>query len=187
MSHNITVGQLARFCLFRGCEESELAEVLGACDLKIAQPGDQVLVTGQMERALWMLVIGAAHVAIEVPGHNDRQVATIGPGAVVGEMSFCREAVHSATVTAESACTFARLERARFESLAASHPALAAKVMMNVAELLAARLQATDQWIVEWLSSAENSKLRDRAEQLRQSFVLRSEATNAFLGLNWQS
>ncbi|MFO0905277.1 MAG: cyclic nucleotide-binding domain-containing protein [Pirellulales bacterium] len=187
MSHNITVGQLSKFCLFRGCDEGELTAALEACVLQIAQPGDQVLVTGQMERALWLLVIGTANVSLEVPGHDSRQVATIGPGAVVGEMSFCRDAVHSATVTAESACTFARLDRARFETLAASHPALAAKVMMNVAELLAARLQATDHWIAEWLSSAEDSKLRDRAEQLRQSFVLRSEATNAFLGLNWQS
>ncbi len=187
MSHNITAGQLSRFCLFRGCTESEVAAALESCDKVIVQPGDPVITSGQIERALWMLVIGSAHVTIDVPGHAGKQVATIGPGSVVGEMSFCRESPHSASVTAESACTFARLDRARFDALAVANPSLAAKITLNVAELLAARLQATDQWIVEWMSSADDSRLRDRAEQLRQSFVMRSEATNVFLGLNWQS
>jgi CRP-like cAMP-binding protein len=183
MMRVIPVGQLAKFESLKGLNAEELGQLLETCDEIMFQPGDVVLMAGQQERALWILVMGHAKVAIDVSQQGGQRVSEIEPGSIIGEMSFLHPAPHSATVTCDSSCTFARLDRVRFDALAAQHPVLAARLILNVAELLAARLQAADQWMSDWLATAEDSRHRERAEQLRQAFVMRTPSTAVFLGV----
>ena len=185
MTRIIPKGQLAKFEILKGIELDELAPLLDACDELMFQPDDVVLTSGHHERALWLLLMGQATVTIDSTEQASQWVAEIGAGSVVGEMSFLHPAPHSATVTSRASCTFLRLDRARFDKVAEQHPALASRLILNIAELLAARLQAADIWMSEWLASAEKSRLQERAGQLRQAFAMRAPSTSVFLGLNW--
>ena len=183
VTHGITAAHLAKFESLQSLSTEELGTLLAACELRIFQPGDAVLTTGQAERALWMLVLGSAHVTLPGQAAVGQTILEAGPGSILGELSFLRAAPHSATVTCGSACTFARLDRVQFDSLAASHPAIAAKLILGIAELTAARLQAADHWMSEFLSGAEQSRFHGRATELRQAFAMNSPTTAVFLGL----
>lgn len=187
MSRVVPVSQWSRFEVLRGAAPEDIEQLHAACEELVFQPGEIVLAAGHHERALWFLVLGNARITIDIPGQGRQRISEISGGSVVGEVSFLHAASHSATVTAESACTFLRLGRQRFDLLAGACPALASRLVLNIAELLAARLQAVDQWMIEWLTTAQESRLRDRAEQLREAFAMRSPATSVFLGLNWNS
>lgn len=183
MTHGITAAHLAKFASLQSLSTEELGTLLAACELRIFQPGDAVLTVGQAERALWMLVLGSANVTLPGQAAVGQTILEAGPGSILGELSFLRAAPHSATVTCASACTFARLDRAQFDILTASHPGLAAKLILGIAELTAARLQAADHWMSDFLAGAEQSRFHGRAAELRQAFAMNSPTTAVFLGL----
>lgn len=183
MTHGITATHLARFESLQSLATDELGTLLAACELRIFQPGDAVLAAGQAERALWMLVLGSVKVMLPGQSAAGQAILEAGPGSILGELSFLRAAPHSATVTCESACTFARLDRVQFDALAATHPAIAAKLILGIAELTAARLQAADHWMSDFLADAEQSRFHGRAAELRQAFIMNSPTTAVFLGL----
>lgn len=183
MTHGITTAQLAKFESLQTLAADELGKLLAACELRIFQPGDVVLTAGETERALWILVLGSVKVAL--PGQNaaGQTIMEAGPGSILGELSFLRAAPHSATVTCNSACTFARFDRTQLSSFATTHPAIAAKLILGIAELTAARLQAADRWMSDFLAGAEQSRFHGRANELRQAFAMNSPTTAVFLGL----
>lgn len=184
MIRPLTPESVGKFELFAEFPEEERDELLDACEHVIYQPGEMVVSTGERQRALWLLVMGRAKVSLVAPSGETQTVDEIGPGSLIGEMSFMSEGPHSATVECVSACTFLRLDRVRFDQMLRERRPAAALLAMRVAETLAARLQAADQWLQAWLAASEQVRLHEGVRRLRDAFYLRTPATMTFLGLN---
>jgi CRP/FNR family transcriptional regulator, cyclic AMP receptor protein len=71
---------------------------------------------------------------------NERILAFLGPGAIVGEMSIIDQLPRSASVMAVRPAVLSFLSRADFEAFAKKHP----QVYESLVTLLAARLRETD-------------------------------------------
>lgn len=94
-------------------ERELLAHVIQAQDFRA---GDVMLKQGQPGGVLYLIRAGDAVIEREEGGQNTR-VATIGEGAMFGEMTFLTGEEASATVTANSHCTVYKLTRAAYSEL----------------------------------------------------------------------
>jgi protein lysine acetyltransferase len=99
MTSSGVVEDLSRLSLFTGCDPSELAALASKLS-PVDEPTGAILARqGEAARSFLLVTTGEAAV-LRDDGGGERQVATIAPGAIVGELSVLRGAPRSATVTA---------------------------------------------------------------------------------------
>ena len=93
-----------------------------------AKPGEVLITQGAVDLKALVLLEGAATVR-----RNGKKVASLGPGAVVGELSLLDMGPRTATVTCDTACTVLVLTKKQFLGLLDSTPTLARKLLESLA------------------------------------------------------
>ena len=114
--------------LFSACTNEELEKVAKATDKITMTAGTMVMDQGQMGREAFVVVAGNVIVR-----RNGRQVATLGAGNVVGEMSLLDKGPRTATVVCETDCTLIVIDQRRFLAVVDSIPAISHKLMASLA------------------------------------------------------
>ena len=71
---------------------------------------------------------------------GSRKITTLGPGAVVGELSLLDHGPRTATVVCETDCTLFVIDQRHFRSVLEKHPSIAMKLLAT----LAANIRALD-------------------------------------------
>ena len=89
---------------------------------------------------LYLLASGKLAIVLRGAG-GSRCVMTYGPGAMLGEASFLERARRPATATAADDSVVYSLSRPALEALAAEHPTLVNKVLLNLGRHLSERLR----------------------------------------------
>jgi len=140
------------------------ADLLGASMLLVrAQPGQLLIEEGEMSDWMMMLLrgtvdVGKRKVGLEAdrlePGDNTR-LAVLKEGAVLGEMSMLDGEPRYASCWALSEVEAAVLSRAAVSRLISAHPAVGAKLLVKLTQLLAQRLRNTSNQLVKALLKAE--------------------------------
>jgi CRP-like cAMP-binding protein len=136
------------------------ADLLGASMLRVRAHAGQLLIA-EGEASDWMMLllrgtvdvgkrkVGAA-ADVQEPGDITR-LAVLTEGAVVGEMSMLDGEPRYASCWALSEVEAAVLSRAAVARLIASHPAVGAKLLVKLTQLLAQRLRNTSSQLVKAL------------------------------------
>ncbi len=102
---------------------------------------DEVLfIAGDVGDGCYRVESGLLKVTMVSRFGNERILAFLGPGAVVGELSMIDGRARSASVVAVRAATLNFLSRAAFEDFAKKHP----EVYKSLLTMIAARLRETD-------------------------------------------
>ena len=114
--------------LFSACTNKELEKVAKATDKITMTAGTMVMDQGQMGREAFVVVAGNVIVR-----RNGRQVATLGAGNVVGEMSLLDKGPRTATVVCETDCTLIVIDQRRFLAVVDSIPAISHKLLASLA------------------------------------------------------
>ena len=134
-THDGRVSALEGVALFRGCSRKEF-QALAGITTEIGIPAGRVLCReGDVGRECFIVAEGQAKVTI-----GDDDVATVGPGGVVGEMALLDGGPRVATVTAVSDMEVLVLSRPEFDRLLDEFP----KVSRRMLEAFAARLRGAD-------------------------------------------
>jgi CRP/FNR family transcriptional regulator, cyclic AMP receptor protein len=127
--------QLAAVSLFSGADHKELVEISKATTELRVDAGTVLVTQGEPGREAFIVVEGEATVSVD-----DTEVATLGPGACIGEIALLDRGLRSATVTAATPMTLLVLDPREFKGLMLKIPAIAVKV----AAALAARVRELD-------------------------------------------
>jgi CRP-like cAMP-binding protein len=154
--------------LFQGMSDAEIAEILPHVEEVSVAAGSTIYEAGQHERALYILLEGSVQVDLEVPRVGERLLVDLHPKAVFGEMSFFHAGPHSATVKCVQDARLLRLDRSEFDALLRTGSAAAAKLALQGAEILAARLATTDQWISQLLTDQQDARMRVKWREFRE-------------------
>jgi len=102
--------------------------------------GEVVIDPGGAERSLYLIVDGHLQVLASEGGRRGPAIA-IGPGSVLGEISFFDNAGRSALVRATSEVEVAELGLTEFDALAKVNPDLARQILFDLGRILAQRLR----------------------------------------------
>ena len=171
MSVALAAERLQSLDLFRGLGPGEIQELLAVADDLTYAEGQIVFEAGQQQRALFVILEGKVEIDLQVPKLGERMVAEVGEGSIFGEMSFFHESPHSATVKCLTPARIIRLLRSQFDTLAEQNRTAALRLGANAAEILAARLQHTDHWIVDTLAGEREHQIRENWRKLRSSLT----------------
>ena len=114
--------------LFSGCTNKELE--------RIARSGDEVKMTagtlladqGQTGREAFIVLDGAVSVK-----RNGRKVATLGPGAIVGELSLLDHGPRTATVMCDTDSTIFVISQRHFLAVIDDVPTIGHKLLASLA------------------------------------------------------
>lgn len=119
---------LSKVSLFSSCSNKDLQKIAKAGDEVTISAGSVVVDQGQTGREAFVLLDGSA-----VVRRNGKKVATLGPGAVIGELSLLDHGPRTATVTAETDCTMLVISQRQFLGVIDAIPALAHKLLATLA------------------------------------------------------
>lgn len=179
----ISVAPLHSVELFNGLTGNEILELLAASEDLSFSEGDTVFAAGDRGRALFLLLEGTVEIDLNVPKLGERVLAKLESGSVFGEMSFFHAAPHAATAKCLTTARIMRLPRAQFDALAAQNPHLALRVTTNAAEILAARLHFTDEWIADTLTRQREHDIRENWRKLRENLMLSFRPPKPFISV----
>lgn len=126
---------LAKVSLFAGADHKELVEISKATTEHTVDAGRVLVRQGEPGREAFIVVEGEATVTAD-----GKEVARLGPGDTIGEMSLLDNGLRSATVTADTAMRLLVLDPREFKGLMMAIPAVAVKV----ATALATRVRELD-------------------------------------------
>ena len=145
------------------------ADLLGASMLRVgAQPGQLLIAEGEASDWMMLLLRGTVDVGKrkvgaeadkEEPGDITR-LAVLKEGAVIGEMSMLDGEPRYASCWALSDVEAAVLTRAAVGRLISVHPAVGAKLLVKLTQLLAQRLRNTSSQLVRALQKG-NARTAD--------------------------
>jgi CRP-like cAMP-binding protein len=123
---------------------------------------------GDQASSGFMLLILEGEVSVEAGeiGSTDAvEIAVLGAGSVIGEMSLLDGAPRSATCTAVSIVKAAGLSRRGLEIMIDEHPRVASKLLIGLAQRIGDRLRAMDDQIQ--IYAQLNATLQQQIEALR--------------------
>ena len=121
--------------MFSACSAKDLERILKVADEVSAGAGKVVIDQGQTGREALVLLSGSATVR-----RNGKKVASLGPGAVVGELALFDHGPRTATVVCDSDCQFLTIGQREFLSLLEDVPALNRRML----EYLAGKIRDFD-------------------------------------------
>ena len=123
---------LGKVGLFAGLSKKELGFIAGLTTETTLEAGSALVEQGELGREAMVIMAGTA-----VVRRNNRKVAELGPGDVVGEMSLINHAPRNATVVATTDVTVLHMDAREFTSVMESNKRLTMKLLKTVAARLA--------------------------------------------------
>lgn len=135
----------------RGLESEELSVLRGLAEKVGFDAGQVMFRQNDPGDALYISLKG--EIGLRLPGSN-RRLASFAPGVTLGEMAVLTHGRRSAEAVAESDVLALRLSVEAFDRLRSEHPALAAKLLGNLALHLADRVRILTGDLAHWVSRA---------------------------------
>jgi CRP/FNR family transcriptional regulator, cyclic AMP receptor protein len=123
------VAHLATVPLFARCSKHDLAEIARFVDEISVDAGRDLVVEGDVGHEAFVIVKGDATVT-----RGGTSVASIGPGAVFGEMALIDRAPRNATVTATTPMELLVIGKREFSGLIDESASFRASIMSALAE-----------------------------------------------------
>ncbi|CAN5688080.1 N/A [soil metagenome] len=119
-----TTDTLGSLHLFSGLSKKDLSAISRLMTLVTVKAGSELIKEGSVGREAFIIVEGTASV-----WRKGRLVASVGTGAMVGEMALLGGTPRSASVRAETDLAVEVLNRSEFEQLLDQTPGLARKLL----------------------------------------------------------
>lgn len=114
--------------LFAGCTGKELDRIARSGDEVMMAAGTLLADQGQTGREAFIVLDGSVTVK-----RNGRKVATLGPGAIVGELSLLDHGPRTATVTCDTNCSLFVIAQRQFLGVLDDVPTLGHKLLATLA------------------------------------------------------
>lgn len=154
--------------LLESLEPDELERLVGVGRVEYWRDGAMVLEQGEDGPRMMVLLEGRVDVLRRDPNGVQREVATLGPGEILGETSLLLDLPRSASVRATEAIRCFTIDRRAFQELVAANDPAVLKLGLALSRVLAERLVRLNERVVALLSEAESASVADKYGEARQ-------------------
>jgi SulP family sulfate permease len=138
---------LGQASIVAGFTEREIAALEKHVKRVAYEPGRVVFSEGDAGKELFIIARGTANALLRQENHSDLRLVTFARDAVFGELAILDAGPRSASVVAAGELVCHVLSAERFTSLSADDPALAIKLLSNLARQLSLRLRHANRTI----------------------------------------
>ncbi|HXG57441.1 MAG TPA: cyclic nucleotide-binding domain-containing protein [Thermoanaerobaculia bacterium] len=129
--------------LFRYCTDEERKRIENIAELRVVRPGNPLIVANDSDSTLFAVEEGHLDIIATRDG-KPTVVATVGPGDVLGEVSFIDDSPRTVSVRAGEETVLVRAwDKKTLSEALAFEPQLLAKFSVSMCELLVERLRDT--------------------------------------------
>ncbi|MFM7135706.1 MAG: glutaminase A [Planctomycetota bacterium] len=134
----------------QGVRENELATGMAEDEVEVFESlltvrrfgrGEEIVRQGDEAQTLFLITRGVVGVWAGSDARAARRVASFSAGTTVGGIAFIDGRQRSATLVADGEVECAVLERADFDRLQGTHPRIHARILINIAISIAAKLR----------------------------------------------
>ena len=139
--------------MFKDLEWAHIEALSGYVQIYRAAPGAVLFREGDKGDFMCVVLEGKLEVHKEDNRRVDKTVTTILPGRSLGEMTIVDGEPRSATAVAVAQSTLAVLTQENFMQIMREKPALSAKLLLKIAQLLSQRLRLTSGILVDYLEN----------------------------------
>ena len=129
--------------LFSDLEDGQITLIQGLLKEGNYQKGDRIIEEGIIGGALFIIVTGKVRIHLKFDNETI-ELAKLGPGDFVGEMSLIDDHAAAATVEAEEPTEVLILSRDDFKALLSNNTELSAKLWESLARNLNEKIRKTD-------------------------------------------
>jgi CRP-like cAMP-binding protein/anti-anti-sigma regulatory factor len=130
-----------------GFSATELGAIEKHFERRVYEPGRELFREGEAGEELLVIAKGSASAFLRQAGGGDMRLVSFGPGTAFGELAILDQGPRSATVTTAGELVCYALSRQGFAALAEKTPAIAIKLLSNLARLLSHRLREANRTI----------------------------------------
>jgi CRP/FNR family transcriptional regulator len=123
-------------CLLRGLPQANFAKLMASARPMILQKGGTLFDRGDPGDGCYLLQNGVVKVTVQASTGEERIVAILGPGTMVGELAMLDGLPRSATVVAMSLSQLLFLPQEAFRKTAWEDPAINRLLMLSLVERL---------------------------------------------------
>jgi CRP-like cAMP-binding protein len=145
--------------------EAEAREIHYICRREEYGEGEKLFVEGNPAVEIFLIVEGEVDVVKKGFEGRPTTLATLGPGAILGEMSLLMQDQRSASAVTRTAAMVLRVEWEHFQKLLKNEPQVAFKVVNGLARLLATRLKRINAKVAELTTLDEPLQDGQRIEE----------------------
>lgn len=120
-----------------------------------AEAGDTIIREGNTDDFMLLILEGRINI-VKTDAHGERHpMASVGPGATLGEMSMIDGEPRFATCIAIDVTTFAVFARDSMVRIIMDEPQLGAKILIKLVTMLSQRLRDTSSSLLHYLERSE--------------------------------
>lgn len=144
--------------IFEGISPEEMDQIIKYAFIKSFEPGyvlfRENLIVGQI---MYVILSGKVDLAKKNAAGEDVVFLTLGPGALLGEMSLFEQQKRSASAIVREYSELLVLPKYNFDRMIQSRPNEAIKILLNFIKILSQRLRDTTNKMIQAQSEAEES------------------------------
>ena len=149
MSTQMTAEDLEIYEILRSLDDGERETLLPLFKVETYQSGKVIFREGDPGSKLYFVHKGVIQIEKGVDEANSTRLARLGRGELMGEISVMDKSVRTATASSFIDAELLVLTRLQVESLVTSHPTIAAKLFLGMAQSLSRRLRSADDEITQ--------------------------------------
>ena len=162
----LAFASLRMFDLFREASQSLIAELEHLGDYQSLEAGQELIREGKIDGSIYVLKGGILNVTTSSAAGEQKCLAELEPGSVVGEMSWLENRPAVASVVATTVASVLTLPYEHLEQLEVSNSDLGAEWQQLLARKLALQISSQNAWIHRFSEASKD------IEPLRKVLVL---------------
>ena len=136
---------------FADFTREDVQRLTGFMQVYRAEPSQVIIREGDVDDYMLLVIQGKVDI-VKSDSHGQQQpMTTVGPGAMIGEMSMIDGEPRFATCLALEAVTFAVVSRDSMVQIILEEPSLGAKILIKLVTLLSQRLRKTSSNLLHYM------------------------------------
>ncbi len=140
---------LSQVNVFSKLSWREIKIVENAIHIRNYAPGEPVFKQGDPGSGMYIIIEGNVGIFLDIPQQSPKQLSTLSDGDFFGEIALLDESPRTAAATALENSTIIGFYRPDLMDILKTKPALGAKILLALSEVLAVRLRSTNGELVK--------------------------------------
>lgn len=140
---------LSQVNIFGRLNRHELRIVKNAVHIRNYTPNEPVFRQGDPGNGMYVIMEGQVGIFLEIPNQEPRKLSELGAGDFFGEIALLDASPRTATATALENATIIGFYRPDLMEILKIKPAVGAKILLSLSEVLATRLRSTNSELVK--------------------------------------